>query len=236
MPQILNDATFVIIKVTDTESYLGDDSALDGNGFVAKTQIAGDIVIPSKILGYTITGLKKCATRYCDLITSIKLPNTMTHLEEAAFTACRGLKTVIFPASIEIVEAKNDYFTTATKIYFEENAKVKNIGSGFLQHCYELNEFVFPPSVQSIGSNSFASCPNLKQISFCGSADLSLVSNPFQESYSQLIVLVTKSYTGSTFGGHSIIIVPFQICMKAALDCPTFLKCHSNHYSTSISL
>ena len=223
--KILKNDQFIITEISNDEAYLGDGSERNGNGFIEYDQIAGDVVIPSKILNHKIIGIKYLAIRGCFYITSIKLPNTIKHLEDTAFTWCTSLKTVIFPSSIETIEGYNDYFTNATEIYFEPNSQIKSIGDSFLRHCYEVTEFIFPKTIETIGSKIFDKCTKLKKCSFCGESDFSSVVDAFPSAQSTLLIMVTKEYKGSTFGGWYVVPVPLQMCQILSFGCYQTIQC-----------
>ena len=228
----LSDEKYVIYTISNFEAYLGDTSKQDGNAFVEGKNIAGDISIPSVIAGYKIVGVKSYAIRNCHKLTSLILPNTIKHLELGAYTLCDLLKEVVFPASIEQIDDLNDYFRAATKIYFEENSKINTIKDYFLQHCYEVTEFVFPSSLKSLGANAFVSSSKLSKVTFCGSADLSSVESPFSGS-KIILILVSPRYTGTSFGGHPFVVIPYDFCMRNVLHCETkySIKKYFKHYS-----
>ena len=232
MGLILQDDTFVITPINEKEAYLGVGSDDDGNGFVDKTNVKGEIIIPPFICGYTITGIKTYATRNCKLITSLTLPNTITHLDRASFTWCDGLETVVFPSSIETMDGNIDYFHYAKHIYFEKNSRIRSIGENFLRVCQELTEFTFPKSLQSLGSLAFDQCPKLIKVSFCGETDLSSIENPFRSS-SNVLVLVTRNYKGASFGNKAIVVVPYNLCIYNQIFCPTI---YNKNTSYSLSL
>ena len=229
------NSKFVITTISENEAYLGDFSKTDGNGFVEKTNIKGEVIVPSVILNYKITGIREFATRQCSLITSLILPNTITILERAALTWCDGLEIVVFPASIITINGNNDYFHNAKRIYFEENSRVQTIGENFLRECHELTEFIFPKSLQSLGALAFDNCPKLIKCSFCGETDLSSISTPFRSS-PNVLVLVTKNYKGLSFGNRGIVIVPYMLCINNEVFCKTIINNKNLFLNISISL
>lgn len=69
-----------------------------------------------------LTGLNKGAFSGCTKLTSIVIPNSVTSIDFAAFSACSGLKTVFYAGTKEQWEivsigSHNYYLTSATKVF-----------------------------------------------------------------------------------------------------------------------
>ena len=222
----LSSDIFVITPINEKEAYLGDDSLIDGNAFVKKRKIQGDIVVNSIICGYIITGIKQSAIRKCNLLKSITLPNTITHLDYAAYTWCDNLEKIVFPASIISIDKCIDFFHNTKHIYFEPNSRIETIGENFLRDCSELEEFTFPKSLKSLGPFAFDNCPKFTKCYFCGETDLSTVSQIFLDS-PIVLILVTKYYKGRTFGNRAFVTIPYSFCMNNKFYCQTIYKTKS---------
>ena len=82
-----DDGTFVYTIIDSQTAALGSTNSADGNAFVKGTAIEGKVEIPSFIGAYKIIKLKKFATRHCNKITELILPDTLEYLEEASLTA-----------------------------------------------------------------------------------------------------------------------------------------------------
>ena len=98
----------------------------------------GDIVLPENFNGakYSI-GAKVFANSN---VTSVKIPNSVTSIEDAAFLECSSLKAITIPES------------------------VTHIGTDAFKGCSSLTSITIPDGVTSIGDWAFLNCSNLSTI------------------------------------------------------------------------
>ena len=84
----------VIVKRGQSEEVNGDNySVIYFNYF-------GDIIVPSFVNGYNVTGIDHEAFKDCVGLTSLTLPNTITWIGYEALSGCTGLKKLVIPISI----------------------------------------------------------------------------------------------------------------------------------------
>lgn len=100
-----------------------------------------EVTIPSKIDGYTVTGVENMDTSN---IKKIVMPDTVTYIGECAF----GDYNDSVPLE-EIVLSKN----------------LKTIGPSAFRNCYDLKSIDIPESVTEIEDRAFLSCYSLNNIS-----------------------------------------------------------------------
>ena len=62
------------------------------SGIAIPTSTAGSLVIPSTIAGYPVTAIGERAFRYCDKLTSVAIPDSITSFGDLAFEGCSGLR------------------------------------------------------------------------------------------------------------------------------------------------
>ena len=60
----------------------------------------GDLVIPSSLGGYPVTGIGEDAFYKCKKLTSVTIPNSVTNIGRGAFEQCVGLTSVVIPESV----------------------------------------------------------------------------------------------------------------------------------------
>ena len=110
--------------------------------FVGKQ--SGDLIIPSSIDGYTVTGIDAFAF-YCNYGFDGKLviPETVRYIGEGAFISCYALKSVEF-----------------------HNSSVEHIGQGAFVGCKGMGEIVLPNSILEIKDYAFYDCDSLESVSF----------------------------------------------------------------------
>ena len=107
-----------------------------------------EVTIPSKIDGYTVTGVENMDTSN---IKKIVMPDTVTYIGEYAF----GDYDSGVPLE-EIVLSKN----------------LKSIGPCAFRGCYDLKSIDIPKSVTEIGHSAFFSCSSLKNVSIHSEIDI----------------------------------------------------------------
>ena len=80
-------------------------------------------------------------------IEKVKIPDTVTRIEEEAFFGCSNLEEV------------------------ELSSKLVKIGDGAFEGCTQLDEIEFPETLKTIGANAFFRCSNLRQLYVPASVD-----------------------------------------------------------------
>lgn len=75
-----------------------DGNAILGGGTTATPAVpkatSGDLVIPAAIAGHPVTKIGDYAFFYCDLLTSVTFPDTVTTIGRDAFFGCDGTQNV----------------------------------------------------------------------------------------------------------------------------------------------
>lgn len=107
-----------------------------------------EVTIPSKIDGYTVTGVENMDTSH---IKKIVMPDTVTYIGEYAF----GDYNDSVPLE-EIVLSKN----------------LKSIGPSAFRRCYDLKSIDIPKSVTEVGHHAFSGCSSLENVSINSEIDL----------------------------------------------------------------
>lgn len=107
-----------------------------------------EVTIPSKIDGYTVTGVENM---YTSNIKKIVMPDTVTYIGEWAF----GDYDSGVPLE-EIVLSKN----------------LKSIGPCAFRGCYDLKSIDIPKSVTEIGHSAFYGCTGLENVSINSEIDI----------------------------------------------------------------
>ncbi len=106
----------------------------------------GTIKMPAGVTGFSkvvfeegseITGLADYCFSDNDLLTTVKLPDTVTEIGDYAFATCEDLQYVYIPSGVE------------------------SIGYRAFYGCDELSYVSIPQMIKSIGQEAFESCPRL---------------------------------------------------------------------------
>lgn len=100
----------------------------------------GDVEILDNINGYVVTAIDGCAFQFCESMTSVTIPSTVTLIKNIAFGGCTGLKSVSIPSSIT------------------------NIDQFAFENCENLTWLALPEGVKKIGQRAFDGCSGLKSV------------------------------------------------------------------------
>ena len=99
------------------------------------------LTLPDEVNGYRIIGIGESAFSYCNELTSIGIPNTVTFVNRYAFSGCKILNEINLPVAL------------------------KMIGDYAFSGCESLTTMVIPSSVSIIGEGIFSGCDALKSVS-----------------------------------------------------------------------
>ena len=91
---------------------------------------SGDIVIPDKIDGKTVSAVGKLAFYRCE-ITSVTLPSTLKLIDDEAFSQCPNVKELTIPASVDSIgKAAFNSWDALESVTIEDSPNVLHTGSG----------------------------------------------------------------------------------------------------------
>ena len=102
--------------------------------------VAGDIVVPSTLGGYTVTVIGDSAFFNRSAMTGITLPDSVTEIAWGAFKACSSLSSITLPDGLT------------------------SIAPEAFQGCGSLTSINIPANVTNIGAGAFSDCPSLESI------------------------------------------------------------------------
>ena len=107
---------------------------------------SGDVIIPSTVsyndVTYTVTAIGGSAFQRCTELTSVTIPNGVTHIDYFAFESSSNLTSVTIPSSV-------------TKIDF----------AAFMG-CAGLSSVTIPEGVTNLGEHAFENCTALTCVNF----------------------------------------------------------------------
>ena len=135
----------------------------------------GTITIPSQIDGKPVTSIGYMAFRFCDSLTSITIPNSVTSTFRG-FDGCEKLTQINVDTANTVYSSVNGVLFSKDKSelikYPEGKADtsyaipngVTSIGYWAFYDCYSLTSITIPDSVTSIGTMAFEDCSSLTSI------------------------------------------------------------------------
>ena len=130
-----------------------------------------DIVIPS-----SVTEIGECAFLNSGLVT-VTIPDTVTKIENGAFSGCTGLTDIKLPDSVVNIGTK--IFANCTSL---TDVTLPNawelIPASTFAGCTALEKLVLPESVKNIRDSAFKNCTALKELVWSKAPEL-IESNAF---------------------------------------------------------
>lgn len=175
-----------------------------GDTFCAKIMpgdYSGDLKVPSFIDGYPVMEISDGAFQYCEGITSITLPDSVTYIPEGAFMGCSGLADK--DGFVIVRDILADYFGDSTTVSIPTG--VRRIDYGAFS-CKEITSVTIPYGVTEIGGDAFSGCSELVSVSIPASVT-TIPACMFYSCTSLESVLIPASVT-------SIGYLAFMKCSK----------------------
>ena len=155
-----DDSNIESIYISDLAAWCNIESGWSRSSstklYLNGSEITGNIVLPEGIerVGYY-------ALYYCDKITSITIPSSVTIIDEAAFEYCTSLKSVTFANNSQLKIIGRDAFAHTGLTSFTIPDGVTTIGLFAFSHCNNLTSLVVPNSVSSVSQDPCIGCKNL---------------------------------------------------------------------------
>ena len=138
--------------VTDFEYEENEDSGITITKYIGEDI---EVMIPGKIEGKDVTKIGKGAFEYQRNIVSIKLPDTVTVIEDDAFRSCIDLTAINFPQAMQVIGPRAFYECVQLAEVSLPNALTK-IGSSSFQECKSIKEIRIPNSITEWGGGAFS--------------------------------------------------------------------------------
>lgn len=212
---------------------------------------SGAIVIPSTIIGKPVTSIAPRAFEYCNGLTSITIPTSISYMGNLAFRMCTGLTSIIIPPSVtEIRPSAFANCSGLTSVTIPPTVTIigtaaflscggltsitlpsslTSIGTAAFEFCSGLTSITIPPSVSTIGSYAFDGCRSLASVTIPTSVT-SIGSRAFENCSSLTGIEIPSSVTAissSTFAGCSSlksVTIPSSI---ASIGSFAFANCRA---------
>ena len=133
-----------------------------------KPKYSGDIVIPSEIeykgKKCTIKTIGASAFYFCDNLTSVTIPNTVTGIRGNAFGYCSKLTTIEIPNSVVTIGERCFEVSGLTTIYIPNS--VQGIEQYAFSGCKMLKSVYIGNSLLWFQENVFAGCDSIETIEY----------------------------------------------------------------------
>ena len=148
-------------------TYLSYDS-LNVDAYRGVLEVPAEVQVDG--MQYRVTGVTPFACVYCEGLTSVTLPEGVTHIGFGAFSDCVGLESVSLPASLTTLGDWAFYRDGALQQASVPKA-VRRVGAATFAFCTSLAKVEMPRGVKSIAQHAFYYCPALKEVLIPGSVN-----------------------------------------------------------------
>lgn len=166
-----NAATLVDTVIVDKVKYLLYDNGTATAEGVDSSTTCGDIVIPSSVNGYVITGIAAIGFVNNANITSLKIIGDKGTIGVAngAFSGCTNLTSVDLEGSILLNANVFSNCASLSQVHIGEGVRFASIFSqGVFYACTSLTNITIPSTVTTITSSTFSGCTSLSNVYFKG--------------------------------------------------------------------
>lgn len=123
---------------------------------------ATEVEIPAEIEGLPVTSIGEFAFEECRM-TSIKIPDSIKYIGNAAFYRCSALTSITIPDGVTSIEGGLfEDCSDLTSVSIPDSVTI--IKAGAFLNCSALREIEIPRNVASIDDPAFGFCRNLESI------------------------------------------------------------------------
>ncbi len=144
------------------------------------TSSATDVIIPSSIDGYAVTGIDEKAFQNITSMKTVSFPAGLKNIGQYAFEGCTALTTVVLPDSL--INLGEYAFKGCVSLQSAKlNVDRKNVTEGLFSGCSSLSSVILPGTVQYIRPNAFRGCTSLKTLNLPKSISI-IFANAFLDS------------------------------------------------------
>jgi hypothetical protein len=153
---------------------------------------AHEIEIPEKMNDREVSGIGAQAFYYCTALTTVKLPSTVTFIDDYAFAGCTSLETIVIPASVTRIGKLAFQGCTALKSVVFLGTDVEIIDDFAFNDCTELKSIVLPEGLKTIGNQAFQDCKKLSTLTVQAVTPPTISTNSFTNCSALKTIRVPK--------------------------------------------
>lgn len=135
----------------------------EGKNFIECGEYEGNTIIKCVKIPTTVSRIEECAFSECISLETVEIPSGVTEIENYAFCGCTSLKSVIFQNGVRIIgeEAFSNCISLKHIIIPSSTAK---IWASAFAGCTLLNSIILPYGITTISTCMFSGCTSLEYI------------------------------------------------------------------------
>ncbi len=165
------EMTFKVISESEKTCQVG----ADGNKAINQVT-SGPVTIPATANGYSVVTIDTQAFYWCENITSVVIPNTVTRIEYGAFSNCTSIESITIPASVTYIDSYAFGRNTSLMSYSVDEANPRFTSkdgmllnkAGNTLRAFPAGiegEIVIPAYITDVSSGAFTGC-SLSKLTF----------------------------------------------------------------------
>ncbi len=178
------------------------------------TGSGGAVVIPTTILGLTVTGIGDEAFQTNSSLTSVTIPGSVTNIGDQAFGSCTGLTSVTIGNGVASI-GEYAFFNCIGLTSVTIGNGVTSIGEYAFFNCTNLTSVTIPASVTSIGEYAFYDCTSLTSVYFEGNAPI-IGTDLFNYDPATAYYLLGATGWSNPFAGLPSVAIPAGATVRTA--------------------
>jgi fibronectin type 3 domain-containing protein len=160
----------------------------------AYTGAGGNVSIPSKIDGKSVTVIGHSAFWLCSSLTGVTIPGSVVKIQDYAFYGCTKLTSVTIQSGVQAIGI--GAFKSCTSLTgVNIPGSVAGIGDTAFEGCSKLTSATMQTGVKTIGKSAFINCTSLASVTISDSVT-SIGDNAFRHCTSLAGVTIPGSVTG----------------------------------------
>ena len=107
-----------------------------------------------------------CLFEDCKRLQEINIPEGVETIGSEVFDSCTNLRKITFPSTLKSLQSTTYECENIEELDFSKVHLLKEIPDCLFEDCERLQEINIPEGVETIGSEVFDSCTNLRKITF----------------------------------------------------------------------
>ncbi|MBQ8430933.1 MAG: leucine-rich repeat domain-containing protein, partial [Clostridia bacterium] len=206
---IYNDSIYITNYKGMAETLIVPETIEEKPVVFLSSVFEGNTYLKNVKLPDSITVLENYVFNGCTNLEKVVMPSNLTSIGMNAFYNCRKLTSIIIPSSVTNIGSYAFYeCSSLTSVTFGENSKLTSIGSYAFYNCSSLTSVTFGENskLESIGSYAFYNCRSLTSVTFGENSKLTSIGyDAFRNCSSLTSIEIPSSVT-------SIGIAAFSSC------------------------